>query len=408
LETLAMTNAFYREQKMPTCISAQLLADFCYFQLQEWGKIELVKKGAAPGSASDYYFLGFACLWIRNSNDKISDLLRTYSPLAGMDLKQPAADPVWLLRQAVMRAPQHYWSCYWLGKALSITDLRGGELVFNQCVLLRPEQAWGYAERALVLAAQSSGAPEPLKTELANRARRDFETALKLEPNNFSIRLSCFWTSTWLADWETTKTQAKHFLELTEPPRTSFSTRVEDYKPIFERIRTYLQRMQAAQPNDSEISSLIAHTHLLLGQNADAEKLADAILQEKTNLPNSAGARSRAFTVRGIVRLQANQAGEALSDFQQARNLDSDNRLALWGKLKALESLERWNELARASDDLRKQVVTDWQRIEAYRFRGRAAFGLQRPEETRQALAQIREMNAKLAQRLEEEWFKPK
>jgi serine/threonine protein kinase len=403
-QTLALTKAYYREQKLPTCVTAQLLADYCYLQLLELDKIERIPKGALPASASDYYFMAFAAVWVELENDTISKLLRTFSPLVGLDFKQFPADSIWLFRQAVIGNPHHYWSYYWLGRQLANKDLRAAELAFDQCVLLRPEQPWGYAERAHVLARQARDAPEPLKSEVAKQARLDAETALKLDPHNFYINLRCFAVYTWLADQQAVRREALQFLALSEPPKTNLSTRVDDYQPALEQVRQYLLKLQAAQPAaDSELRILLALADLLTGHDADAEGLANALLQEKSTIPDDI--RANALYVRGDLELQRNQLTDAFADFEKARNLNSGNRLALWGKLKALEAQQKWDQLLYESHDLLDQAVTDWQRIEAHRFRGRAELGLGRTDEVRQALGKIRELNAKLAQRWEAEWF---
>jgi serine/threonine protein kinase len=409
LDTLAMAQAYYRAHKQPVAISAQLLADFCYLQLLDLGKIERIRKGALAESASDFYFLAFASIWAANENDQISKLLRSLAPLAGYEFREQTADPVWLLRQAVMRNPRHYWSCYWLGRELEAKDLRAAELVFDQCVLLRPEQSWGYAERAYVLARQAHDAAEPVKTELAKRARLDAEYALKLDPHNFSINLRCFSVYTWLADQQGVRKEALQFLALSEPPQTALSTRLENYQPALEQVRQYLLQLQAAQPaTDAELRSLLALANLMTGRNDEAEKLANALIEEKAASPAADGLRANAFYVRGELELQRNQLREAFADFQRARNLAPDNRLALWGKLKVLEAQQNWDRLLFESHDLLDLAITDWQRIEAHRFCGRAALGLGRTDEARQALVQIRQLNAKLAQRWEAEWFPAK
>jgi hypothetical protein len=408
LYALEMAQAFYRELQLPACLSAQLLANYCYFRLDESARMQRLQKGAQPNSASDYYLLGLACLWLNSAqNDFIAKAMRAFLPLTGLDLSNPSTEPVWLLRQAVMRDPHHYWSSYWLGQALLMAnDLRGAELSLNQCVLLSPKQAWGYAMRAVVLAREAHAATaEALKAELTDRSRGDVRRALEIEPHNLSLNYTCWAAFVWLGDDKAVRAHTERLFELLEPPSTPLYTRTENYPMILNDMRGIYLKAQEAAPADPEIQSWLALTYVLRGEEANAEKAATALLEQPVPGIPSAAARGRAFCARAMVHLQRNQAREALADFQQALNLLPDCHLAMWGKLKALEILQNWNELWTESTLFLDRAIADWQRSEAYRFRGRAALGLGHPEEVREALAQVRKINPKLADSLQAEWF---
>lgn len=84
-------------------------------------------------------------------------------------------------RQALLLAPEHYWSHYQLGRCyLSLGRLDEAVETLGTCIALRPDAPWGYSARSLAL----------VRKNRFREAEHDLERALRLNPDCRTARLN--------------------------------------------------------------------------------------------------------------------------------------------------------------------------------------------------------------------------
>jgi tetratricopeptide (TPR) repeat protein len=162
----------------------------------------------------------------------------------------------------------------------------------------------------------------------------------------------------------------------------------------------FLRQWTDDDPNDREPRSVLALASLALGKDDEAAAAADRTLKADARHP-------RALAVRGSVLLKRRKPQEALTDLQAAANRDPRNYLAVGGRARAFEALDRPAEALAGFDDLLRIAETDWQRLEAHLGRARVLVRLGRGEEAGQALDQGRTIDAKAADAVASQFFPP-
>lgn len=107
--------------------------------------------------AADFYYMG-KVLYVLQSTHR-DDMVRLVggqlAQQLGFGVRRIGVTTEWMFRSAAALEPQHFWPHFWLGRNLFDSgDYEGAELAFNTCIVLRPENALGYAERARMFESQ--------------------------------------------------------------------------------------------------------------------------------------------------------------------------------------------------------------------------------------------------------------
>jgi tetratricopeptide (TPR) repeat protein len=445
LEAVPLIQEFHRSEYHRESHAAGLLEGACRLKL---GQHDQLKKMPAPDPASpaDYFVVGVAHLWLAKAEVfglprwlVVGDLRK----VGGFDFDSPAVTAERLLRTAAALEPKHYWTLWWLGSSLLLAeDYQGSEQVFNTCVALRPAEAFGYQGRAASLLKQCIQleeakprhellyalgfaalpcAPDPSfplrvgvlegahsfrraqgerrQNELLERALPGLDLALEHVPYDPIIHWHRGLCLNLRRQWaEALKSHARA-VELEPPRRGLDGRRLAGDQPLGEEVCNLLRWWTKSNPNDQEIWSVFALALLALDKDDEAAEAADHTLKADARHP-------RALAVRGSVRLKRQKLQEALTDLQAAAEQNPKTYLAVGGRARAYEMLDRPAEALAGFDDLLGIAVTDWQRLEAHLGRARVLARLGRGEEARQALDQARTIDDKAAEAAASQLFR--
>jgi tetratricopeptide (TPR) repeat protein len=425
-------------ERTPSLHSVRLLELLCRYGLGERHLEKL--PSVEPQQGADAYLLGVAYLRIAG----LQDLIRVAMPpelrdLTGLDFANPQAASERMLRAAAAMRPFHYWTHVWLGWCLSSGNNYGAaETAFNTCVALRPTEALGQSNRALVLLGQAKdlepaqrqwhelqqalhdtqfmfallpGAalapPTPLahvslwaqeradalsarQAALRRRAQADLDAALALSPRDplvFWIRLNCLATSGRpVAALES----CIRYLEL-EMPLEAWQGR----RPFAEKraglinIRNFARQQTLHQHDQPSVWGTLALACLALGDDEDALRAVDRALEVWPT-------QEQALIVRARIALQAGRFEEALADFDAVLRVSPDSFSGALGRAEARERLGKLNEALPAFERALRSAAMDWQQVAALHGQVRVLRQLGRTEEARRTAERANQLDPAL------------
>jgi tetratricopeptide (TPR) repeat protein len=425
LELLALARSY-----RPASPTASALERFC---LKVVGEKPAQRPSDRDDSAVDLFFLGIAHYWIHvASQDPLSRAItETMTRSMDLDVKDPRATSEALLRSAVARDANHYWSQFWLGwTLLNNGDLRSAELALNTCAILRPDYATSYAERAPCLIQQrqrqwphywtslgelflagSLGAvrstpllfrqSEFMQPHVAalfrgrdERIDRDLHRALELSPAESWIHTLRALAFAGIGQKANVLNSWARMLELERPLEVWKGQRVYgDKQVILEQAARHALALARAEPAQGMALTVYATARLSQGKLAEAGIAAERALQLDPHLP-------QALAVRGALALQARQPQSAMADFTAALEHDCRNLLAARDRAQALEALGKAEQALEALDRLLELAPTDWHGFETRLDRARNYLALQRPAEALADSIQAAEQAGTKRQRL--------
>lgn len=337
---------------------------------------------------TDYFFLGLVNFFIGKFPQDPMSRIGTALVLRGvtdLDSRAPLPTAERLFRASVQLDASRYWPHFMLGWTLAtLKDYPGAELAFGTCISLRPENARGYEQRALVLYRESLQREKPLQKQLRAEALADSDRALRLSPDDPST----YWSRGDLLvllgrDSEALPAFARAF-ELEEKLLEKLSRRdhlneVERYAK--KEIKTSESATDpAARLTNARAWLLLALVDWTEGKAAQALESTERVLANAPAEGAGASTRGEALAVRGSVLLKRGKPEDAERAFEEAVRLAPDSFLAAVGKARALEKLGQHEQALGAYDEMLTAseaknsplVLAPWQKVAAHLGKARA------------------------------------
>jgi eukaryotic-like serine/threonine-protein kinase len=394
LEAAALAQRFQKAQ------SAGLIELLCHLRL---GQPFQLPPRREPTNAADAYFMGMLHFWIAQvpPEEPVRRLAQglLLGSLSGLDFNTPMATAEELLRSAADLEPQHYWTHLWRGWRYEVDhNPLAAELCFSTCVVLRPNYALGYAERAQAIIQQIKKADSvERKRDLERRGRQDFAQAIAHEPTEPWIRwLQAMSLEALERNQEALQAYAAA-IELERPLKTWRGRRIErDKKSIMKHAAQMADKVINAEPKNPEAHAVRGLAHLALEE--DQQAFDDAMAALRLD-----GHNVRALTVRGLVHVRRQQPAQALADLNAVLAAAPENYLAAMGCVQAHRMQHREEDVLAALNQVLKIAVVNWQRLEANQERVRALYRLGRQNEADEALEVVRQLDPKRARALASE-----
>jgi tetratricopeptide (TPR) repeat protein len=361
--------------------SARVIEFFCQDAL---GANPARLSRSEPRSAADYYFSGILHLWIAQMpNDPFTKLVTRHArDLSELDSKTPLVTAERYLRTASGMAPDHFWTNFWLGNALTSSKKpEAGELAFNTCAAIRPDSAYAYIYRALALRGNAPEEQPADRERLERRIRADLDRAVALEPYNAQVHLARALVDAGLEQEEPAVSEALRFLECERPVHTKSGWGVIDLRLEFRKVQVMLGRLGERHGDRPNLWGALARAHLAFEESSEDEKAlqaADRALKLRPGDP-------QATLVRAAVLLRRKQFQGAADGFRAALAVLPDDYLANQGLAEALERGGHLEEALARYDETLKVTRRDWQRREIHQGRARALDRLGRGDDARLA-----------------------
>jgi len=418
-----------RAQEYQATNAGELVRLFCELGSGAINKEQLQERLAdfpapTPTCPVDYRVMGIGHLFVAGSiDDYLTKFLLSFAKpdAVGVDDKTPLATSEKYLRESIRLRPNAFWSHVWLGHALRARNRPfEAESVYTTCIVLRPDISEGYIDRALALV-QQRALPEnqsPEKREhLERRIREDMQTALDREPHVpwvRVIRARCFG---WLDDRREAFREVVRFYEVEMPYRQLKGTYMEAYMDKFRaEVSQGANALINDMPDEPAGYLVLAIAHSQTEKHDEVERLAREALDRA--VADHDKARSHALI--GLSQLQRAKKTDddeqrarleqALKTYEQAVNAWPKHYPATIGRVETLLLLDRPKEAIEKLDYMNRGeiAITNWQRTDMKAFRSRALVDLERYDEARQLVSEIRETRPLTADRLREELFSRK
>lgn len=414
LVSLERVHAFHDAHQLPQCVSAQVLANMCHFNLGQVSKMKRIT--SQPGTASDCYFFGVAYYWlVMSPQGKLTETIKWAFGLLGLDTSDPSAIAQNALRKAVSQDPRHHWSYLWLGWTLQTAkDYRSSELAFSSCITLRPDDAIGYAERGRAIALQARALPEQkldakkektLRQELWQRCRADLDRAVARNPNDWYIQLRRLEALALFDEKEEALDAARAVLEATPSPDRLVGLPADETAQLLKNVHTYVHENWPPPTSHPEAQGVLALILLRYGNYAEADKAASAAFAVPSSDRRASIIRAAALYVRGQILLRSGHAQPALAAFDQATALRPMYFDAALGRASALALAGDHIAALAACDTAMPLAGNDWQKLEVHLERIAALLTLQRFDEAEQELAKARALHPQIADEFRRRWF---
>ncbi len=414
-----------------------------------------------PRNAQEAYVLGTLHLIIGHPNSAktmrgiLSRIPAEQQRLSGLDFQSPMASATRLLREAVAMDPKHFWSHLGLAQSLAVAgDLAGAEEAFTACIFLRPEISLAYEERATLLLIEIKRHDDELKRlerpiplslavgqvaisgrcgwsgltdvhnscvvlarwptvhqtrlELLRRGVQGLDEAMRLHASDPAIHWNRAMLLTWgnsVPDALAASTVAAELEVARSLARGTQPNANKTYLPIRNWALQASLDQTAQEPNSADAFTALAFASLSGAKDAEAAQAAERALAIQ---PKSA----RALAIRGVVRLKRGSE-DALADFDAALDVDPQNILAIFGRLRAIEKsgdanlfLNTANDLLAKLDPTTSHVDTlDWRILGVHLARARALVRLGRLEDAKLALEEARQIDIAVAETVKRELF---
>jgi serine/threonine protein kinase/tetratricopeptide (TPR) repeat protein len=412
---LQKVHAFHEAKKLPQCVSAQILENYCYYQLGQLNRIKRIES-KQPGTASDCYFQGIAFYWlVMSPKGPITDSVKLAFRLFGFDTSDPANTAQAMLRMSLSQDPSHHWSYLWLGWSMqSVQDFRGSEMAFASLITLKPESVIGYAERARSVAFQARDLAnqkldpkvEKIKRdELWHRCRLDLDRASARDSADWYIQLRRIESLALFQEHEKSLDACRAMMEAMPPPNRLVGLPANETEGFVREVHDYVQRLYGAAANHVESQCIIALVHLRNGRWADAEAAAAKVLGGSVSNERAVISRSVAHLVRGQILLSRGKASDALAAFDESLRHRPTYFHAALGRATALALAGDRDGALEACDLAAKLAGSDWQMLELRLERIAAYLTLGRRDDALAEMEKARLLNSSIADEYRRRWF---
>jgi tetratricopeptide (TPR) repeat protein len=286
------------------------------------------------------------------------------------------------LRAAIRIDPKLYWPHFMLSQVQHISDdvdLRSAELELDVCVMLAPDLALSYGQRAIVVAQQAQTEQNPIRRlVLFARALDDSQRAVDKE----RTRPVTYWTRgdlmKLLGQHDDAIEAYTRALELEDDLLGKFNRHI--------LLRTITQYVTADLRSDGvEAQTLLAFMAVVAKDPQTTIEHADRALQRNP-------AHARALATRGTAYLQLDKPQLALADFDAALKAAPNNELAALGRAQLLEKTASPSQALAAFDALVQIAIVPAHLAQGHRGRSRALAKLGRTQDANAALEAARKI----------------